>query len=206
MTPPSEETKPSRPWADAFAGASQAVLTVEKLLSGLLMGLLLGLILVNVATRYMKAPLYWIDEASVFTMIWLGFIGASVMTRLRVDFAVTLVSDQMSAKNAARLRALATALSLCFAVGLVVMCWRWLDPLGLAAAGFDARAYAAETFNFLYTEKSQTLEWPNWLIYLVLPLFALTLTLHTAANLLEDLGLARRRPQIRLTNSAEEAL
>lgn len=188
-------------WADKLTGLSQAVLKCEKLLAGLFMTLLLGLILVNVVTRFAKVPIYWIDEASIFAMIWLGFIGASVMTRLRIDFAVTLLSDHLSPKWVSRLRALATALSLAFAIGFAVMCWNWMDPLGIASHGFDARAYAAEAFNFLYTERTKTLEWPAWVVNLILPIFALTLTIHCVANLLEDLGIASKRQQIPLTTA-----
>lgn len=190
-----------RIWAEKVTGLSQAVLRSEKILAGLFMAVLLALILINVVTRFARIPIYWIDEASIFSMIWLGFIGASVMARLRIDFAVTLLSDHLSPRWVARLRALATALSLAFALGLIAMCWLWMDPLGIASHGFDAKAYAAETFNFLYTERTQTLEWPTWLVNLILPLFAVTLTIHCAANLLEDLGLAARRRQISLTTA-----
>ena len=191
-------------WADKITGLSQFVLKVEKLLAGFFITILLALILINVVTRFAKVPIYWIDEASIFAMIWLGFIGASVMTRLRIDFAVTLLSDYLSEKWVARLRALATAISLCFAIGFIVMCWNWLDPLGIASYGFDPKAYAAESFNFLYTERTQTLEWPTWVVNLILPIFAVTLALHSAANLVEDLGIASKRKQIVLT-SAEGA-
>lgn len=199
--PSAEESVNPSAWAEKLTGLSQAVLKVEKLLAGLFMTVLLALILINVVTRFAKVPIYWIDEASIFSMIWLGFIGASVMTRLRIDFAVTLLSDHLSPKWVARLRALATGLSLAFAIGFVVMCWAWMDPLGIAAHGFDVKGYAAETFNFLYTERTQTLEWPTWLVNLILPIFALTLTIHCTANLLEDLGFARNRIQISLTTA-----
>ena len=199
-----EEPRKYLLWAEGVTGLSQALLRAEKFLAGIFMTVLLALILINVATRFAKVPIYWIDEASVFSMIWLGFIGASVMTRLRIDFAVTLLSDHLSPAWVARLRALATAVSLTFAVGFAVVCWMWLDPLGIASHGFDAQAYAAETFNFLYTERTQTLEWPTWIVNLILPIFALTLIIHNAANLLEDLGIARKREQASLT-SAEGA-
>lgn len=188
-------------WAEIVTGLSQALLRGEKFLAGVFITVLLTLILVNVVTRFAKVPIYWIDEASIFSMIWLGFIGASVMTRLRIDFAVTLLSDHLSPKWVARLRALATAMSLIFAIGFAVVCWMWLDPLGIASHGFDAQAYAAETFNFLYTERTQTLEWPTWIVNLILPVFALTLIVHNAANLLEDLGIARKREQAALTTA-----
>ncbi|WOC16778.1 TRAP transporter small permease [Pseudochrobactrum sp. MP213Fo] len=192
-------------WAEWITGASQAVLKVEKFFAGIFITILLTLILVNVVTRFARIPIYWIDEASIFAMVWLGFIGASVMMRLRIDFAVTLLSDNLSPKWVARLRALATSISLIFALGFVVMCWTWMDPLGIASYQFDAKAYATSSFNFLYTERTQTLEWPSWIVNLILPIFALTLTIHCAANLLEDLGIASKRTQNSLT-SAEGAV
>jgi len=121
------------------------------------MALLLALILMNVVTRYAGMPLYWVDEAAVYAMVWLAFIGASALTRLRLDFSVTLLSDKLSEENARRLKAVASLFGTVFAFALAVMCWRWMDPVGIASAGFDAKSYAGQTFNFLYTEKTQTL-------------------------------------------------
>jgi len=109
------------------------------------------------------------------------------MTRLRMDFAVGLVSDHLPERGARVLKVLATFCVLVFAVALVWMCWVWMDPRGIAAAGFDSKAYAETSFNFLYTERTQTLEWPTWAIQLILPIFALSLAVHALANLLEEL-------------------
>ena len=79
-----------------------------------------------------------------------------------------------------------------FGLGLATMCWLWMDPAGITSAGFDAKSYAGETFNFLYTERTQTLNWPSWIVYLVLPIFAVSMTLHGLANMLEDLGVVSR--------------
>jgi TRAP-type C4-dicarboxylate transport system permease small subunit len=181
---------------------SEGVLFVEKRVVAAFMALVLGLILLNVATRYAGMPLYWVDEAAVYAMVWLTFIGGSALTRLRLDFAVTLLSEKLSPANAGRLQALATFIAFLFSVALLVMCWNWMDPMGIAAAGFDAREYAAESFNFLYTERTQTLNWPTWMVSLVVPIFALTMSLHTAANLTEELGLAQKKTR-RDFNSAE---
>lgn len=172
--------------------ASSGLLRVERLALTGLMTLLLALILLNVVTRYSGMPIYWVDEAAVFTTVWLSFVGASVMTRLRMDFAVGLVADQLSAKGAQVLKVLATLGVLSFALALVWMCWIWMDPVGIAKAGFHAKDYAEASFNFLYTEHTDTLEWPRWLVQLILPIFALSLTVHALANLLEELGLCPR--------------
>jgi len=183
--------------------ASDALLRVERWLLTFLMSLLTALILLNVVTRYSGVPLYWVDEASVYTVVWLTFVGASAMTRLRLDFAVTMLTDKLGARSARVAKAIATGGVLVFALALLAMCWIWMDPVGIARSGFDAREYAAESFNFLYTEHTQTLEWPVWVLQLIMPIFALCMSLHSLANLLEDLALAPRRihPAFQATNA-----
>lgn len=178
---------------------SEGILGIEKLLVGGLMALLITLIILNVVTRYAGAPLYWVDEAAVYSMVWLTFIGASALTRMRLDFAVTLLSDRMAIAGKRRLQIVVAVLMLLFGLFLLVICWNWMDPIGIASAGFNASEYAGKSFNFLYTEHTQTLNWPTWAVMLVLPIFAVTLTIHCAANLAEDLGLAREpaRPGFR---------
>ena len=176
-------------WAMAL---STAVLRTERAALTVLMGLLVLLILLNVVTRYSGTPIYWVDEAAVFTMVWLTFVGASVMTRLRMDFAVGLVSDHLPPGGAKVLKVIATLGVLVFALALVWMCWLWMDPRGIAAAGFNAKDYAEASFNFIYTERTQTLEWPTWVLQLILPIFSITLTVHAFANLLEELEASPR--------------
>lgn len=173
--------------------ASDALLRLERWLLTFLMSLLTALILINVATRYSGMPIYWIDEAAVYTVVWLTFVGASAMTRLRLDFAVTMVTEKLGPRKAQIAKVIATGGVLFFALALFAMCWIWMDPVGIASKGFDAKEYAAESFNFLYTEHTQTLEWPVWVLQLIMPIFALCMSLHALANLLEDLHLAPQR-------------
>lgn len=186
--------------------ASGVVLRAERVLILSLMALLLALILVNVATRYSGMPIYWIDEAAVYAVVWLTFIGGSAMTRLRMDFAVSLLTDKLGARLAHAFKLLAGAGVLVFGLAMLVMCWIWMDPVGIARAGFDAKEFAANSFNFLYTERTQTLNWPTWLLQTILPLFAFTLSLHAAANLIEDLGWHARRRHAGFPSSDAEAV
>ncbi len=173
--------------------ASDALLGVERVLLILLMLLLTALVLLNVVTRYSGFPLYWVDEASIYSVVWLTFVGASVMTRLRLDFAVTMLTEKLSTRMAELAKIGASAGVLIFAVALMAMCWIWMDPIGIARSGFNAKEYAAESFNFLYTERTQTLEWPVWALQLIIPIFAISMGLHALANLLEDMRLAPKR-------------
>lgn len=169
------------------------------------MTLLSGAILLNVVTRYLGSPIYWIDEFAVYCMVWLTFFGASAMTRLRLDFAVTMMTERLSQRMRDLCRVLATGMVVVFSLSLLAMCWLWLDPIGIASAGFDAKAFSGSTFNFVYTERTQTLNWPTWVLYLILPIFALSVTIHGLANLLEDTGVAEKA-QRDLVINAEEAV
>ncbi len=198
------------PWRNRLSSlvldASGAVLRAERVLILSLMALLLALILVNVATRYSGMPIYWIDEAAVYAVVWLTFVGGSAMTRLRMDFAVTLLTEKLGTRLAHAFKLLAGAGVLVFGLAMLAMCWIWMDPVGIARAGFDAREFAAQSFNFLYTERTQTLNWPTWLLQTILPLFAFTLSLHAAANLIEDLGWQARRRHSGFPSSDAEAV
>ncbi len=125
------------------------------------------------------------------------------MTRPRLDFAVTTVTDKLGARSAHVAKVIASGGVLFFAVALIAMCWIWMDPVGIARYGFDAKDYAGESFNFLYTERTQTLEWPVWVLQLIMPLFAVCMSVHALANLLEDLRLApqRKHPEFQTANA-----
>lgn len=172
---------------------SDALLRLERSVLGLLVAALFVSILINVATRYARMPLYGIDEASIFAMVWLTFIGASCMMRMRMDFAVTLLTERLGERGARAMQALSTLVAIGFSLALAAMCWLWLDPIGIARAGFDPAAYSSQTFNFVYSDRTQTLEWPTWIVMLVIPLFAVTTLFHGTVNLLEDLRLVPRK-------------
>ncbi len=200
----SQNPSASGPWGVPVR-ISEGLLKIERYAVAFLITLLSGAILLNVGTRWIGAPLYWIDEFAVYCMVWLTFFGASAMTRLRLDFAVTMMTERLSASAAARCRIIATLVVVIFSVSLAVMCWVWLDPVGIAASGFDAKAYAGKAFNFVYTERTQTLNWPTWVLYMILPIFAVSMTIHGLANLVEDLGWVEKVKRDMVIN-AEEAV
>lgn len=184
-------TPTAAPWR-LVMWLSAKLLAVERIAVAGFMFLLTGLILLNVVTRYAGVSLYWVDESAVYSVVFLSFVGASAMTRLRLDFAVTLLTERLSARGVRIAKVMATAIVLLFGLTLLWLCALWLDPLGMARAGFDARELAAKTFNFIYTERTQTLNWPVWALYMIMPVFAVSMSVHSAANLLEDLELVPR--------------
>ncbi|MFD2226375.1 TRAP transporter small permease, partial [Microvirga arabica] len=88
------------PWpVRAVVALSNGLLAFERVAIMGFMGVLTLLILINVTTRYAGLPIYWIDESAVYATVWLTFIGASAMTRLRLDFAVTMLTERLSARG-----------------------------------------------------------------------------------------------------------
>lgn len=166
---------------------SNAVLFVELRLAAVLLALLLCVILTNVATRFAGVPLYWIDELAVLAMVWLAFIGASAMSRLRLDFAISFLADSLPARFGFIIRAGSIVMVVLFGLAVAWMCWIWLDPVGFAKAGFDGRALAGATFNFIYTETTMTLGWPRWAVMFVIPIFSVTLMIHGIAGFVEEI-------------------
>ncbi|SDG27021.1 TRAP transporter small permease [Pelagibacterium luteolum] len=179
---------PVRFWA-AF---SNGLVFIELRAAAALLLALALIILTNVITRYVGTPIYLIDELAVFVMVWLAFIGTSAMSRLKLDFAVTFLADNAPVWMGPIIRSGSIVLIIAFGIALGWMSWIWADPIGIAAAGFDARAFAGTSFNFLYTEYTQTLQWPRWAVMMTIPLFAVCLVIHAIANLFEEIGLIER--------------
>lgn len=177
---------------------SDRLASLERLLLIACLALLLALILLNVITRSLAASLYWVDEAAVFAMVFICFLGTSMMTRKRMDFAVTLLTDRLSGPARRWIQVTASACTLGFALILITVSWIWFDPGTFASLGFDERRFFRETFNPVYREATATMGIAKVWFFLVVPWFALTLAIHAAANLVEDvsaaLGLAELRP------------
>ena len=85
------------------------------------------------------------------------------------------------------------AMVLLFALLLVWLCWRWYQPLTLAQTGFDTRAFQGQTFNFIYAENTSTLGIKKFWAWLIVPWFALSLSLHGVSNLVQSLTAKRGR-------------
>lgn len=62
----------------------------------LAIALMTGMVMVQVVLRYVfRAPIPWVEEASVFLMIWMTFIGAGVALRSGSHIAMTLLRDRL---------------------------------------------------------------------------------------------------------------
>lgn len=187
---------------------SDGVARLERAALFVLAAAIVGLILTNVVTRSMARAIYWVDELAIYAMIWMVFVGASLALRQRRHVRVSALILALPAGAARGVELVVDALLLALGLFLVWAAWIWYDPLTLARHGFDAGTFAGQTFNFIYDEPTSTLGLRKFWIWLVMPLFAATSSLHAAANLAERLaGLAPdpAAPSAGAANPGEEA-
>jgi TRAP-type C4-dicarboxylate transport system permease small subunit len=178
--------------ARALSRLSAAIAAVERVALMVLIASVAGFVLMNVGARAVGVTVAWADEIAIYSMILSGFVGASLMLRARTDPAVLLLHEVLPGRAVKMLRTVISAVALGFGIMLIHLCWRWFDPARLAAAGFDVPAFEGATFNFIYTDTTPIMGLPFFWFYLVMPVFALAITVHAATNMLEDLGLVER--------------
>ena len=66
--------------------------------------------------------------------------------------------------------------------------YRWFDPMTLMRLGFDTREFSGETFNFMYQDTTATLGVAKFWFWLVVPLVAVTISVHALSNLLRTVA------------------
>ncbi len=162
---------------------SDRLARLEEVAAAVLAAAVTLLILANVALRAAGSPLYWVSELAIYAMIWMTFLIAAAVLKRRRGIAVTLLTDALPGAGRRWLMALVDLAVLAFAVLLLGLCWRWYQPLTLARLGFDLQAFQGETFNFIYAENTSTLGIRKFWVWLILPWFAASLTLHGLVNL-----------------------
>ena len=147
---------------------------------------LVVLILLNVATRAFDIALFWVDELAVYVMIWMALIGGSLILHERGHVTVQLLTEAVTPRFRRYLLLLSDTLVLVFVTGLLMMTWVWFDLAGFSHYGFDMDAFAAETYNFIYQEPTNTLGIKKFWVWLVVPIVSVTMTLHAMARLARD--------------------
>ncbi|WP_432695897.1 TRAP transporter small permease [Marinobacterium sp. YM272] len=166
---------------------SDRLVRIEMGLAAIMAAAVTLLILLNIASRSLGMAIYWVDELAIYAMIWTTFLATSVALKRRQVVAVTLLVELLGQRTQAWVQVLSDLMILTFAVAVLVLCWRWLDPMTFAGFGFDIKKFQGDTFNFVYSEKTNTIGvkkiWP----WLILPIFSISLTLHTLNNMLGSL-------------------
>jgi TRAP-type C4-dicarboxylate transport system permease small subunit len=177
-----------RPGIVARAGRlSAAVAAFERAFAALLIAGVALLILLNVVTRYSGYALYWVDEAAIYVMVWATMVAASLLVRRRGLVAVTILFEFVPPQLRRLMLIVIDIIVLAFGLFLIWLSWIWFAPLEFARAGFEHQVFARNTGNFIYAEPTLTLGIRKIWVWLVMPLFAITVTIHGLANLLDTL-------------------
>lgn len=142
------------------------------------------LILLNVITRTIGIALFWVDELAIYLMIWMTFFAASAAIHHKNSVAVTLLADALDYKQRRLLMRCVDVILFAMALGMIYFCWRWFLPLDLLQTGLDIEAFQGETFNFIYSEITNTLPIRKVWVWLIMWFFAFGLFLHSLNNLL----------------------
>jgi len=166
---------------------SDRIARIESAALKVLVAAVLGLMVVNVAARALNASLYWADELAINLMVIFAFVGSSLMFAQRRNFAVTLVSDAVSDKTRRHMSIVVQCVNVLFALFLAYATWLWFDPLTLARNGFQLQGFFQETYNSIYQEVTNTIGVRRLWFFLVMPLFAFTLLVHSTACLIQDI-------------------
>lgn len=173
---------------------SHWVAKFEMALAALMALFISVLILVNVVSRALGMAIYWIDELAIYAMIWMTFLATSVVIKKRQTLAVTFLVDQLPLRGRYCLALFSDVMILGFALLLAVLCYRWYDPWRLFQTGFDVMEYQSQTFNFIYSENTNTLGLKKVWVWMCLPWVAFALMIHSSVNVLDRL-LSWRTPE-----------
>ncbi|MEO8752131.1 MAG: TRAP transporter small permease [Casimicrobiaceae bacterium] len=149
-----------------FLAVARGVEVAVDLLSRVAVVAMTLLVLVQVVLRYvLKVPLVWVEEATVFLMIWMAFMGAAIGVRRGAHIAMTILVDRLPARVAGAFYHVGTVAVIAFA-GVVV--WEGVQ-LVLSVGG----------------QRSAALGLPMTIPYLIVPLGALLIILQAIANTID---------------------
>src|SRR5690606_15635845 len=122
-------------------------------------------------------PLIWSDELAVQMMVWLAFIGASSAVATRRHMSMGLLPGALSARGRLMLTLASDVLVLAFLLTMGAIIWAWMDLPGLIGAG-AIETYEAETFNFVWSDPTQTLGLRMMWFWLIMPASTLCAIIH----------------------------
>ena len=129
------------------------------------------LLFVNVVMRYVFLnPLNWVEETSLYLMVWIVFIGGSIAIRTRGHMAIDLLPLALSPPNRRRLALAVSVASLLF---FAVFFWYSLEHT------LRVRSISQLT---------PVMQAPMWLTYLAMPVGSLLMMLRTVQAILRTLG------------------
>ena len=159
---------------------------VEIALSASLVAIITALVLMNVVARSMNQAVYWVDELTIYALVWMTFLCASAAVHYSQSVAITFIKDMVPEKAARLMGRLVDVAVFIFALAMVYLCFRWFMPVELMKAGFDIDVFQSASFNFIYNEPTTTLGIKKAWVWSVIWLFSFGVLLHSTCNLFTE--------------------
>lgn len=159
----SQAAKPPGAPRGFLARADDVLGRAEWALIGGALALTSVLLFANVVLRYVfSAPLNWAEEFTLYTMVWIVFIGGSIAVRTRGHIAIDLLPLVLSPKNRRRLAMAVCVATLAF---LAVFFWTSLQHVLRVQS---------------ISQRTPVMQAPMWLAYLAMPVGTFLMGLRTA--------------------------
>lgn len=109
---------------------SKWIESFEKVVAAILIAAMTIVIAAAVVYRYFfSAPIYWANEASVFMMAWITFIGGSLGLKYKSQASVTIFVDRFSEKGKRIIEIIAYTIILVFLLLLLYLSYKWVFSL-----------------------------------------------------------------------------
>ncbi|ESU71804.1 MULTISPECIES: TRAP transporter small permease [Geobacillus] len=107
---------------------SNAVYAIEKVLAIILCVIMLISLSLGVVYRYLlSSPLTWSEEVSIFSLVWLTFIGGSMSIKRKEYAAVTIVMDKLQDRVRKRLLSLSFLIVFVFVLYIFYLAILWVS-------------------------------------------------------------------------------
>ncbi len=146
---------------------SDGVYKVERPVLGVLIAAVVVLLFVNVILRYaFNAPLAWADEISRFLFTWISFVGASAAIKKKGHVAIDNFITRLSPKNQAWINLFTNGCIIAAMVLLIV--------------------YSIILMNMFSAASLSSVEIPQNVLYVSLPLSAFAMSVHLAEIMIEE--------------------
>ena len=100
---------------------------VEKFIAMILISAMTLIIATAVVFRYfLKEPIFWASEASIFMMAWITFIGGSLGLKYKSQASVTFLVDRFSEEGKRKLEIVSYIIILTFMAILLYLSYQWV--------------------------------------------------------------------------------
>ena len=129
---------------------SNIIESIEKVISMILIVAITVVLFCNVIYRYfLNDPIYWANEASIFMMAWLTFLGGSLGLKYKSQASITFLVERLAGKSKRVMSIITHIIILIFIAYLLYISYDWIFSLS--------------------STKSSSMRIPMWIPYLSVP-------------------------------------